>query len=334
MSASVRPGMTLLQHISHQQSVIRATGEFSAVLSQIALAGKVISRALANYGLFERIGDPSARSTSAKQLDLFAQQTFNKIFNSSPWITTLITSEDLSNPLEREHGGKYVVFVDCLDGAVNVDVNGAVGSIFSVYRRPDDAKAKTPKDLLFKGNEQVAAGYILYGPSTILVYSSGNGVNEYTLDPTSGEFLVTREKIHIPERGLTYSCNEAHMHDWTETPRRFVEHLRKRDPRSNMYYSTRYSGSMIPDVHRTLLEGGVYLVPGNTAIPGAKSGKRFVMFECKPLAFIFEEAGGNASNGTERILKMQPQSLDQRCEFVIGSHYEVLLYEDFARGKR
>jgi fructose-1,6-bisphosphatase I len=337
MSDTVRPGLTLLQHISHQQRSLRATGEFSAVLTQIATAGKVISSALANNGLFERVGNGGgsvASDSSGKRLDFFAQETFNKIFSNSPWISTLITSEDLVNPLKREHGGKYVVFVDCLDGANNLDVNGAVGSIFSVYRRPENAKAKTFTDLLFRGSEQVAAGYILYGPSTVLVYSSGEGVNEYTLDPGSGEFLVTREKLHIPERGLTYSCNEAHMLDWTDVPRRFVEHLRTRDPRSNMYYSTRYSGSMIPDIHRTLLEGGVYLVPGNIAIPGAQSGKRFVMFECKPLAFLFEQAGGTATNGRERILKIQPETLEQRCEFVIGSHYEVLLYEDFAQGKR
>jgi fructose-1,6-bisphosphatase I len=339
-SKTTAQGITLAQHISHQQVLLRATGEFSAVLTQISLAGKVIARALKKGGLFDReeIGSrPLDPVSEAKRIDNYAKETFVKIFTKSPWITTLMLSEDLETGgklREGAHGGKYVVYVDALDGAPNLTVNGIVGSIFGVYRRLGSEETTSSKDLLQKGAEQVAAGYIMYGPSTVLVYSAGYGVNAYTLDTGIGEFLATQQNIHIPERGLTYSCNEANCHEWHEHLRRYIDHLRKRDPKSDKYYSSRYSGSLIPDLHRTLLEGGVYICPANMRNPDRPQGKRLLMYECNPLAFVAEQAGGRCTTGTERMLKVQPSELGHRTQLVIGSPYEVLLYEDFLSGKR
>jgi len=174
----------------------------------------------------------------------------------------------------------------------------------------------------------------MYGPATLLVYTVGSGVNAYTLDDSIGEFLITRENIHIPERGLTYACNEAHYHAWHDETRRFVDHLRTRDVKTGKHYSTRYAGSLIADFHRTLLEGGVYLYPPDRESPIGSGGKLRLMYEGNPLAMIVEQAGGKASTGEERILRLQPSSLHQHCPLIIGSPYEVLLYEDFVQGRR
>jgi fructose-1,6-bisphosphatase I len=327
-------GVTLNQHIAHQQKAARATGEFSAVLSQIALAAKIIARALSQGALFTRQGNNSGSGlmgSDPQRVDVFAHQAFIDAFKLSPHATTLIT-EDMEDSLHKHtfgQNGKYTVFVDALNGSLNLDVNGVVGSIFSVYRLDGE---KQERDLLRKGSDQVGAGYIVYGPSTQMVYSSGEGVHLYTLDVSIGEFLITQENLHVPERGLTYACNEAHFQDWHEHVRKYIEHLRRRDPRSDKYYSSRFAGALVFNFHRALLEGGVCLYP-DTADPKDSKAKR-LMFECNPLAFIAEQGGGYASSGTERILKIQPTSLHQRCPLVIGSPYEVALFEDFAQGRK
>jgi len=330
-------GLALTQHIAHQQGILRATGEFSAVLGQISLAGKVIARKLSQAGLFERIGSETYHPGDySKSMDLFAKETFIKAFTHAPWISTLMTSEDLENEmnLNTVQDGKYIVFVDALDGAANLEVNGGVGSIFSVYRRSGSGSKASAKELLQKGADQVASGYIMYGPATVLVYSAGDGVNVYTLDRGVGEFLLSQENIRIPERGLHYSCNEANCQSWHDPLTRYIDHLRKRDPKSDKYYASRYAGSLIPDFHRILIQGGIYICPGDLKDPAKPKGKRLLIYECNPLAFIAEQAGGRATTGTDRISKLQPASLDQRCPFTVGSPYEVRLYEDFVMGKR
>ncbi len=331
-------GVTLAQHLTHQQKLIRATGEFSTIITQISLAAKLIARALSQAGLYDKGGyaeSPHVPGDRKQRLDLYANETFIRVFSNSPGVATIV-SENMKDPVHlhsRSQGGKYIVCIDPLDSS-NLEINGVVGSIFSVLRRVESAEQATEKDLLQKGTEQVAAGYVMYGPSTVLVYTSGNGVNAYTLDSGIGEFLISRENLHIPERGLTYACNEAHYHDWHDETRRFIEHLRKIDAKSEKHYSTRYVGSLIADFHRTLLGGGVYLYPPDNSSPITGGGKRRLMYECNPLAYVCEQAGGRASNGDERILKIQPTSLHQRCPLIIGSPYEVLLYEDFVAGKR
>jgi len=326
-------GVTLTQHIWHQQRQLRATGEFTAVLAQINLAGKIIARALTQADLFSpKQANPELEPDTHSRMGEFARDTFLKVFNLSPWVSTLVC-QGLENSIQRQSsGGKYIVFVDPLDAAVNLEINGVTGSIFSVYRRASSGDIND-KDLLQKGSDQVAAGYIMYGPSTLLVYTSGHGVHSYTLDTGIGEFVIRRENIRIPERGLTYSCNEAHYQDWNEQTRKYIDHLRKRDPRSDKHYSTRYAGSAVFNFNRTLLEGGVCLYPSDAG-PNLKGGRRRLIYQCNPLAYIAEQAGGKASTGTERILRIQPESLEQRSQMIIGSPYEVILYEDFARGAR
>ena len=330
-SKSAISGVTLTQHISRQQRALRATGEFTAVLAQINLAGKIIARALSHAGLYSLQGE--ALGPQGENMGLFAKETFMKVFSLSPWVSTLVCEGGEPLAAAASAAGKYIVFVDPLDAASNLDVNGVTGSIFSVQRRLSAGEKATEKDLLQKGSEQVAAGYIMYGPSTMLVYTSGSGVNSYKLDTGIGEFLIYQENIRIPDRGLTYSCNEAHYHDWPEHTRKYIEHLRKRDARSDKYYSSRHARCLVFNLHRTLHEGGVCLYPVDTASdkPG---GRRRLIYQCNPLAFITEQAGGRATNGTERILKIQPESLAQRSPLIVGSSYEVLLYEDFAKGSR
>jgi fructose-1,6-bisphosphatase I len=328
-------GVTFTQHIAHQQKVARATGEFTAIMGQITLASKMIARALSQGRLFSRQSGSGSGvfDTHNSGIDVFANETFIKAFKQSPYACTLV-SEDMEDSLHKHtfgQGGKYVVFVDALNGSLNLNVNGVVGSLFSIYRQ-DGGDKTTEKDLLRKGSDQIGAGYVIYGPSTVMVFSSGEGVNLYTLDTGIGEYLVAQEDLHIPERGLTYSCNEAHFQDWHDHVRRYIEHLRKRDPRSDKYYSSRFAGALVFNFHRALLEGGVCLYP-TTEDPNAAKAKR-LMFECNPLAFIAEKCGGSASSGTEKILKIQPTSLHQRCPLIIGSPYEVALFEDFAHGKR
>ncbi len=335
--SSPSKGVTLIQNLTHNQKLVRASGELTTLLAQIALAGKVISRALSQSGLFDKgaYAETDAPGDKRQKLGEYANETFISVFRQLPAVATVI-SEIMEEPLHlhgRNQGGKYVVCVDPLDSS-NLEFNGALGSIFSVLRRVGATEQATVKELLQKGTEQVAAGYIMYGPSTKLVYTVGNGVDAYTLDSGIGEFLITRANIRIPDRGLTYACNEAHYHEWHEAPRRFIEHLRKKDEKSDKHYSTRYVGSLIADFHRTLLAGGVYLYPSDSTSLITAGGKRRLMYECNPLAMIVEQAGGKASNGEERILKIQPTSLHQRCPLIIGSPYEVLLYEDFVQGKR
>jgi fructose-1,6-bisphosphatase I len=325
------PPIALTQHIANQQKVLRATGEFSAVLSQIGLAAKMISRALGQGGLFKR-PYPCDIGSFDKRIDVFANEAFINVFSASPWPSTLVTN-DMENAQHRHtfgRGGKYTVFVDALNGSMNLSVNGVVGSIFSIHRYSEPTEGRDT-DLLRKGSEQVAAGYIMYGPCTVMVYSSGAGVNLYTLDSSIGEFLITQEDIRIPERGLTYSCNEASFQEWPEFLRRYVEHLRKRDPKTDRYYSARFAGSLVFNFHRTLLEGGVCFYP---AVQSCGTSPKRLMFECNPLAFVAEQAGGRASSGMERIVRIMPETLGQQTALVIGSPFEVALYEDFAQGKR
>lgn len=334
-------GVTLTQHLTHQQKENRASGEFTTILTQIALAGKAISRALSQAGIFERsafAGTTDIQSEQQRDLDDFANQAFIKVFSHSAYVSTLV-SEEMTDPLhmhDKIQGGKYVVLFDPLDGSSNLAVNGLVGSIFSVLRRVETSSQQaTAKDLLQKGTEQVAAGYLLYGPATLLVYSVGHGVNVYTLDKSMGEFLISKENLHIPERGLTYACNEAYCDDWHEPTRRFLEHLRRKDTKSDMHYSTRYNGALTANFHRTLMEGGVCVYPSlSSGGPITEGGRLCLTYECNPLAFIAEQCGGSATNGLERILKIQPSEVHQRSPLIIGSPYEVLLYEDFARGRK
>jgi fructose-1,6-bisphosphatase I len=300
----------------------------------------MIARDMSRAGLIDVLGttgDVNIQGEVVQKLDQKANDAFVRAFEYSGSVRTLI-SEEMEKPLQVGAGhlpagarrGNYALFFDPLDGSSNVDVNAVVGSIFSVHRtggRPESPDG----DLLKPGTEQVAAGYVLYGPSTVLVYTTGAGVHQFTLDPSIGEFVLSATRLKMPARGKIYSANEGNYRKWAPGMQRFVDYLREKDAATGRPYSSRYSGCLVADVHRLLTVGGVYLYP---AEGGKPEGKLRLMYEAAPLAFIVEQAGGAASMGTQRISEIQPTTLHQRVPLIIGSRDDVRLAEEFLQGKR
>lgn len=333
--------VTLTRHIIEEQAGEPATtGEFAAIMAQFALAAKVIARDMSHAGLIDVLGltgETNVQGEAVQKLDQKANDSFVRAFEYSGSVRTLI-SEEMDNPLHvggrlpvGARRGNYALFFDPLDGSSNVDVNAVVGSIFSVHRVSDRANTVPDADLLKPGSEQVAAGYVLYGPSTVLVYTRGAGVHQFTLDPGIGEFVLSNDCLKMPARGKLYSVNEGNRRKWSQGVQRFIAQLQEKDAASGRPYSGRYSGCLVADVHRLLSVGGVYLYP---AEEGKTEGKLRLMYEAAPLAFIVEQAGGSASTGTQRILDVQPTKLHQRVPLIIGSPEDVRLAEDFIQGKR
>ena len=303
-----------------------ATGELSMLLMRFGVAGKRIAWELAVGGLKRLLGsagETNASGEDQKKLDVLANEILLETFDYGG-LVSVAASEEMEKvvvyPRNTEQG-RYAVLFDPMDGSSNIAVNGTLGTIFSI--RPYGA---SEAELLRSGREQVAAGYILFGPATLLVYTSGGGVHLFTLEPSIGEFLLTGSSLQMPARGHGYAVNEGRSGGWTPATRAFVDHL-KRDGGA---YSTRYSGSLVGDFHRILLEGGIYLYP---AAAGKSSGKLRVLYECHPLAFVAEHAGGGATTGTRKVLDVIPDSLHARVPFAIGSAEEIALYERFARGE-
>ncbi len=333
--------VTLTRHIIEEQAGEPATtGEFAAIMAQFALAAKVIARDMSHAGLIDVLGltgETNVQGEAVQKLDQKANDSFVRAFEYSGSVRTLI-SEEMDNPLHvagrlpvGARRGNYALFFDPLDGSSNVDVNAVVGSIFSVHRVSDRANTVPDADLLKLGSEQVAAGYVLYGPSTVLVYTRGAGVHQFTLDPGIGEFVLSNDCLKMPARGKLYSVNEGNRRKWSQGVQRFIAQLQEKDAASGRPYSGRYSGCLVADVHRLLSVGGVYLYP---AEEGKAEGKLRLMYEAAPLAFIVEQAGGSASTGMQRILDVQPTKLHQRVPLIIGSPEDVRLAEDFIQGKR
>lgn len=310
---------------------------FIGLLTQVAWAAKVIARALRQAGLVDLLGvtgGVNVQGEAVKKLDLFANQTFIDAFRETGLVCAVV-SEEMEGPYllaeDCERAG-YALFIDPLDGSSNLDVNGAVGSIFSIHRRQRPGLRSDESELLQPGSAQVAAGYVLYGPSTILVYAAGHGAAGFTLDLSIGEFLLSHESLHAPARGRTYSVNEGRSRSWPPAIRTFIDALKEREPAKGRPYSARYAGALVADLHRTLLEGGIYLYP-ETAEGGRPTGKLRLMYEAAPLAFVTEQAGGRASTGSERILDVTPTSIHQRVPLFIGSPEDVALAEDFIAGR-
>jgi fructose-1,6-bisphosphatase I len=246
-------------------------------------------------------------------------------------------SEEAAEPMTLPPAaprGHYAVLFDPLDGSSNIEACITIGTIFSIHRKKSVGSDGTMEDLLQPGKDQVAAGYVTYGSSTMLVYTTGHGVHGYTLDPSVGEFLLSHEHIRLPERGSTYSTNEGNYQYWQPEMQRYIDHIHEKDPATKRPYSSRYVGSLVADFHRTLLYGGIFLYPADTKDPKTPTGKLRLLYEASPLALIAHEAGGRASTGTENILEVQPSALHQRVPLVIGSAKEVALAEDFFQGKR
>ncbi|HZS12895.1 MAG TPA: class 1 fructose-bisphosphatase [Nitrospirales bacterium] len=326
--------LTLTRHLLQEQATHPpATGEFSRLMSQLAIAGKLISRDLSRAGLINVLGTTGSvnvQGETIQKLDKIANETFVRAFEYDGALVKAIVSEEMDHPWELRDGTggtgrtKYAVFLDPLDGSSNLDGNMTVGSIFSVHRVADGKDWQA--GLLKPGTAQVAAGYLLYGPSTVMVYTVGQGVYQFTLDPAVGEFVLSASRVRMPERGKIYSVNEGNYHKWDRGVQRFVDYLRESDPSGKRPYSTRYSGCLVADVHRLLITGGLYMYPGELKKP---EGKLRLMYEAAPLAFIIEQAGGKASTGTDRILDAHPKAVHQRVPLFIGSREEIGLVEDF-----
>jgi len=334
---SIMVGMTLERFIIEQQrEYAGARGEFSGLLSQLTLAGKIISREVNKAGLAEILGLTGRKNVhgeAVQKLDMFAHETFFAAMDHSGYLCIMASEElDGAIPIPPEYPcGSYVLLFDPLDGSSNIDVNVNIGSIFSILKRITPGPRGTMEDCLQKGAHQVGAGYLVYGSSTMFVYTTGFGVHGFTLDPSLGEFLLSHPYIRIPDRSGTYSVNEGNAAYWEEGTAAYITHLKTPSEDGTRPYSARYIGSMVADFHRNLLKGGIFLYPENRKRP---DGKLRLLYEANPLAFIAEQAGGAASTGRKRILNIEPTSLHQRTPVVIGNHQDVQAYEAFLRGER
>jgi len=329
--------VTLTRYIIEKQAAHPgATGEFSTLMTQIGLVGKLIAQDLRRAGLINVLGvtgETNIHGEAVKKLDKLANETFIKVFQYSGLVCAL-ASEEMDRPVhlpENWPHGKYMLLFDPLDGSSNTDVNMPLGTVFSILRYDGKGGLPSEPELIRRGTQQVAAGYIMYGSSTMLVFTAGQGVHGFTLDPGVGEYVLSHESIEIPPRGKVYAANEGNYHKWPAGIRQFVDHLKGHDKATGRPYSSRYSGCMVADVHRILLGGGIYLYPGETDKP---EGKLRLLYEANPLAMVMEKAGGRASTGTMRILEVEPKGLHQRVPLIIGSREEVSLAEEFVQGRR
>jgi fructose-1,6-bisphosphatase I len=318
---------TLSRHVLEQlQSFSPDAQDLSALMNRIALAGKLIARRLSRAGLMEGVlgftGDVNVQGESVKKMDVFANEVFISVFKQSGLVCRL-ASEEMEDPYyipENCPVGRYTLLYDPIDGSSNVDININVGSIFSI-RQQEGEDDGTAQDLLQSGRKQIAAGYILYGPSTMLIYSIGTGVHAFTLDPSLGEFILSNENIQTPEHGPVYSVNEGNFWQWDESIRNYIRYVHR-----HQGYTARYGGAMVGDFHRILFQGGVFLYPGTVKKP---EGKLRLLYESAPMAFLIEQAGGRASTGTQDIMDALPEKLHARTPLIIGSKEDVALVESF-----
>ncbi len=331
--------ITIERHISEEGALHpAATGEFSRLLRDFTLALRILARDVRRAGLNDVLGmtdETNVHGERVKRLDIHANEVIFRAMDHGGHLCVMASeeSEGLMPIPDEYHKGKYVLVFDPLDGSSNIDVNVSIGTIFSIYRRLDPT-LETPgtvADVLQPGWKQVCAGYAMYGSSTQLVYTSGKGVDVFTFDPTIGEFLLTYEKIRIPKRGKIYSVNSGNAYKWQPGIRAYVTHLLQPAADGTRPYSLRYVGTMVADIHRTLHYGGIFMYPSDVSSP---QGKLRLLYEVNPMAFIVEQAGGRATDGTRRILEIQPESLHQRVPCFIGSSDDVLEAEHFLRGEQ
>ena len=310
--------------VSKQKDFPFATGELSRLLSDIALASKIVSNDVRKAGLVDHIlgaqGGQNVQGEEQQKLDVVADEAFIRAFENGGEVCGIGSEENddfLAFESEQAQNANYVILFDPLDGSSNIDVNVSIGTIFSIYRRvsPQGSKA-TLADMLQPGTQQVAAGYVLYGSSTILVYTTGNGVNGFTLDPSIGEFFLSHHNMQMPENGRLYSVNEGNLNDFDPQLRSYLAYCQSNENQTGKPYSGRYIGSLVADFHRNLIKGGIYIYP---TVPSAPNGRLRLLYECNPLAFIAEQAGGLATDGKRRILDIQPSALHERVGFYIGS---------------
>ncbi|MBT1710206.1 class 1 fructose-bisphosphatase [Fulvivirgaceae bacterium PWU5] len=315
---AVSIGTTLDRFIKNNQDQFAyASGELSQLLRDIALASKVVNREVNKAGLIDIMGAVGSQNTAGddqQKLDVLANIRFTRALTKGGEAGALV-SEEMDSFIDLSNDGKYVIAIDPLDGSSNIDVNVSIGTIFSVYRRK--SPVGTPiqeEDVLQTGDEQVAAGYVLYGSSTMLVYTTGHGVNGFTYEPTLGEYFLSHPDMRMPMDGKIYSVNEGSANSFSEPMKAYLQYCK------DQRYTARYIGSLVADFHRNMLKGGIYIYPATAKDP---KGKLRLIYECNALAFVAEQAGGAATNGRERILSLTPETLHQRTAFYVGSQKMV-----------
>jgi len=323
------PQITVTEHLLlHQKESPMATGRFTRLLNELILAAKIISREVRKAGLVDVLGftgEINVQGEQVQKLDEYANKVLIHRMQRAGVLCAIASEEnaDLILIPDTFPKGEYFLIFDPLDGSSNIDANVNVGTIFSIYRAKDSGNGERLSDLLQKGSEQVAAGYFLYGTSTMMVYTTGSGVHGFTMDPSVGEFLLSHPDIRIPETGRVYSVNEAYWHYWDAATREAVAYFKSPDNTRGKPYSLRYIGSLVADFHRNLLYGGIFLYPADFRDPKKPAGKLRLLCEASPLAFVCQQAGGAATDGMGDILDIEPQELHQRVPLFIGSKNDV-----------
>jgi fructose-1,6-bisphosphatase I len=333
--------MTLSRYIAEAERWHpEATGTFTRLMWDLTLAARVISREVNKAGLadvFGAAGQTNKSGDSVQKLDQFAEERFVKTLEATGTLCVMASEEEegiipIPEPFPK---GKYVLVFDPLDGSSNIDANVSLGTIFGIYRRTsEEGKPGTVEDCLQPGKKLVAAGYVLYGSSTMLVYTCGDGVNGFTLDPSLGEFILSHPEMKVPERGNIYSINEGNSFCWDESTRRYMQWVKEHDAETRRPYTQRYIGTLVADVHRTIVKGGIFLYPNDCRDPAHAKPKLRLVYEANPISFIVEQAGGRASTGAGRILDLQPKALHQKVPLIVGSAREVEIYDDFYQQRR
>ncbi len=329
--------LTLGEFVVAQQNAFPyATGDLTRLLNHIGIASKIVNREVNMAGLVDILGETgkeNIQGEQVKKLDDYANEQFKLILGSSTEVCGLATEEEkesvsFESDLSRE--GKYIVCMDPLDGSSNIDVNVSIGTVFCIYRRISEVgTASEEKDFLQRGTEQVAAGYVLYGSSTMLVYTTGMGVTGFTLDPSIGEYFLSHRKINMPDLGTTYSINEGNYINFPAGVKQYIKYCQENDLSTHRPYTSRYIGSLVADFHRNMLKGGIYIYPQTKAHP---EGKLRLTYECNPIAFLTEQSGGIATDGMgNRILEIPVTSIHQRVPFFAGSPEMVKLAEKYMK---
>ncbi len=330
----MKKGVTNLSRflLEEQRKYPEATGEFTILLEQIAFAAKIISSEVNKAGLVNILGKSHSTNVHGEEqqkLDIYANRKLVEALDHTGKICAMASEEvdDIIAVPDKYPKGKYVVIFDPLDGSSNIDVNISIGTIFGIYKRVSEGFNGCKEDFLQEGRKLVAAGYAIYGSSTMFVYTTGKGVNGFTLDPSIGEFLLSHENIKTPEKGKILSINEANYYRWSQEIRDFVEYIKNIKERK---YTSRYIGSLVADFHRNLLKGGIFLYPADANNP---NGKLRLLYEANPMAFIIEQAGGKATDGKRDILSIKPEDLHQKTPLIIGSKFEVDTFLNFMNKK-
>ena len=333
-------GITVTEFIlSGQKEQPEATGAFSSIMAELSVAAKIIAKKVDKANLSDVLDTIESEDVGEAIVQKLREHANSTIINRLSHIGHLACMASKMNTdlihIPNKYGkGNYILIFDPLGGITNIDVPVAIGTVFSLFKKRDLGEYGLMADALQPGCKQVAAGYCIYGSSTMMVYTTGSGVHGFTLQPSIGEFLLSHENIRIPKKGKTYSVNEGNYYFWEENVQNVIEYFKTPDLKTGRPYTARYTGSFVTDFHRNLLKGGIYMYPKDSKDPSNPYGKLMLTCEVNPLAFIVEQAGGYASTGTERILDLKPKHLHQRIPVFIGSMEDVRMAEDIIQGKR